>query len=59
MDKPNPERIYDADGFRRIRPSERSPGYTELRLPGGRTLACAAFGPAADRALKEEACRRG
>lgn len=54
-----PGRAYDADGFRRIRPSERGPGYTELRLPGGRTFACAAFGPDADRVLNEEACRRG
>jgi hypothetical protein len=54
-----PDRHYDADGYRRIRPSERSPGHTELRLPNGRTFACAAFGPEADRVLSERARRHG
>lgn len=48
-------RIYDADGFRRIRPSERSPGLTELQLPNGRTFACVGFGPAVDRAVTKKA----
>jgi len=58
-DTPEPVRTYDADGFRRIRPSERSPGYTELRLPNGRCFAAAAFGPEVDALVNEEARRRG
>lgn len=49
------ERIYDADGFRRIRPSERSPGLVELRLPNGRTIACVGFGPRVERAIMKKA----
>lgn len=48
-------RIYDADGFRRIRPSERSPGLVELKLPNGRCIACVGFGPAVERAITEKA----
>lgn len=49
------DRIHDADGYRRIRPSERSPGLTELQLPNGRTFACVGFGPDVDRAVTEKA----
>ncbi|MDR6851049.1 hypothetical protein J2Y54_000542 [Sphingomonas sp. BE123] len=58
-DPTTPNRTYDADGFRRIRPSERSRGFTELRLPNGRCFAAAAFGPDVDQLLNAEACRRG
>lgn len=54
-----PTRTYDADGFRRIRPSERSRGFTELRLPNGRCFGAAAFGPDVDQLLNAEARRRG
>jgi hypothetical protein len=48
-------RTYDADGFRRIRPSERSPGFTELRLPNGRCFAAAGFGADVDRIVAARA----
>lgn len=48
-------RIYDADGFRRIRPSERSPGLVELQLPNGRTFACVGFGARVERAVAKDA----
>jgi len=48
-------RIYDADGFRRIRPNERSPGLVELRLPNGRTFACVGFGARVERAVAKAA----
>lgn len=52
-------RTYDRDGYRRIRPSERSPGLTELRLPNGRTFAAIGIGADVDRAIEEEVRRRG
>ncbi|NIJ18452.1 hypothetical protein FHS95_000121 [Sphingomonas naasensis] len=48
-------RQYDADGFRRIRPSERSPGLVELRLPNGRCVACVGFGARVERAVAAKA----
>ena len=54
---PDPERVYDGDGYRRVRPSERSPGLTELRLPTGRTIQCVGFGPTVDKHLQERASR--
>ena len=52
-------RTYDGDGFRRIRPGERQPGLTELRLPNGRTFQCAGVGPEVDQALNERARGNG
>lgn len=49
------ERIYDADGFRRIRPAERSRGMTELRLPNGRCLQAVGHGAAVEAAVTERA----
>lgn len=45
-------RTYDAHGYRRIRPGERNPGLTELRLPNGRTFQCVGVGPEVDRAIE-------
>ncbi|CAN5572530.1 hypothetical protein BH10PSE14_BH10PSE14_06220 [soil metagenome] len=42
---------HDADGFRRVPRCERSPGLTELMLPGGRTFSCVGTGGAVEQAL--------
>ena len=52
-------RTYDADGFRRIRPSERSPGLTELQLPNGRCIAAVGFGSKVERAITQKANSNG
>jgi len=44
-------RTYDADGFRRVPRSERSPGLTELRLPNGRCVAAVGVGKRVERAI--------
>jgi len=51
----NPDRIHDADGWRRLQPSQRSPGLTELRLPNERCIAAVGVGPAVEKAIMEKA----
>ena len=50
-------RIYSADGWRRIRPSERSPGMSELRLPDGRCIQAVGVGRAVEAAIMRKAKR--
>jgi len=50
----DPVRIYDADGWRRVPPSERSPGLTELRLPNDRCIAATGVGPVVENAIMEK-----
>lgn len=49
------QRTYDADGYRRIRPSERHAGMVELRLPNGRTIQCTGFGADVEAAVAAKA----
>jgi hypothetical protein len=51
----DPARIHDADGWRRVRPSERSPGMTELKLPDGRCVQAVGVGPAVEAAIMKRA----
>jgi hypothetical protein len=46
-------RVHDADGWRRIRPSERSPGMSELRLPDGRCVQAVGVGKKVEAAILE------
>jgi hypothetical protein len=48
-------RRYTADGWRRVPPSERSPGLTELRLPNDRCIAAVGVGRAVEKAIMERA----
>ena len=48
-------RIHDADGWRRVRPSERSPGMSELRLPDGRCIQAVGVGRAVEKCITEKA----
>lgn len=49
------DRTYDADGFRRIRPGERSAGMVELRLPNGRCFQAVGHGAQVEAAVAERA----
>jgi hypothetical protein len=51
----NPDRQYSADGWRRVRPSERSPGMSELKLPDGRCVQAVGVGRAVEKAIMEKA----
>ena len=48
-------RTHDADGWRRVRPSERSPGMSELRLPDGRCVQAVGVGPVVEAAIMKRA----
>lgn len=48
-------RQYDAEGWRRIRPSERSPGLVELQLPNGRCFSAVGFGGRVERGVAKAA----
>ena len=48
-------KIYDADGWRRIRPNERSPGMSELRLPDGRCIQAVGVGRAVEAVIMRKA----
>lgn len=50
-------RTYDADGFRRVPPSDRSPGITELRLLDGRCIAAVGVGKKVERVILRRAGR--
>jgi hypothetical protein len=52
-------RIHDADGWRRIRPSERSSGMSELKLPDGRCVQAVGVGPAVEAAIMKRARKHG
>lgn len=47
--------VYDANGFRRIRPSERHPGMVELRLADGRCVQATGLGKDVERAVAAHA----
>lgn len=49
------DRTHDADGFRRIRPGERSRGMTELRLPNGRCIQAVGHGAEVEAAVAARA----
>jgi hypothetical protein len=51
----DPARIHDADGWRRIEPSQRSPGLTELRLPNDRCIAAIGVGAEVENSIMEKA----
>jgi hypothetical protein len=55
----DPDRQYSSDGWRRIRPSERSPGMSELKLPDGRCVQAVGVGPAVEAAIMKRARKHG